>query len=200
MIKVATLGPSGTNHELVTKRYLAFRGIRDAEVVLVPGFDDATRGLLGGEFDFIVQCAVHPATPQTMGTHFAEMFAADCFISPSKDLAVLTRTEVERPRTICLLRPATESYIDVSQWEEVIGGTSLPLIFEGLLAGRYDSALVYLEYAAQYPDRVRVDQELGSPDDVWIVYSRERTSNGLIQACADAPITGQFERLGAERR
>ncbi len=68
-----------------------------------------------------------------------------------------------------------------------------------LLAGRYDSALVYGEYAQQYPGRFRVDQQLGSPDDVWIVYSRERTSQGLIQACVDSPVVFLFRKIAGGR-
>jgi hypothetical protein len=163
----------------------------------VSDFAQATAGLLGGEYDFVVQCAVHPDTPATLGTHFRNMFAVDCFISRSKELAVLTRVEVGTPRSIGLLRPATESYTDLDKWDEKISGESLPIIFDNLLKGEYDSALVYLEYAEKFPDRVRVDEVLGSPDDVWIVYARERTSRGRLQAWKDAPIRRLIERRTA---
>ncbi len=188
MITFATLGPAGTNHELVTRDYIKFHDIPDARIVLVPDFNVATDGLIGGEYDFVVQCAVHPDTPSTLGRHFRKMFAVDSFISRSKELAVLTRIEVTTPKSIGLLAPATESYIDISQWQTRISGVSLPIIFKDLLDGKYDSALVYLEYAEQYPDRVRVDQILGSPDDVWIVYANERTSGGKLQAWRDGPV------------
>lgn len=197
MITFATFGPKGTNHELVTNEYIRFHGIENARVELVPSFHAATKGLLKGEYDFVVQCAVHPDTPETLGSHFREMFAVDSFISRSKELAVLTRKEVENPRSLGLLTPATESYIDPRRWETLIPGASLPIIFDNLLNGAYDSALVYLEYANQYPDRVRVDQVLGSPDDVWIVYGRERTSEGKLQASKDAPIRRLLKDKGA---
>ena len=197
MITFATFGPKGTNHELVTNEYIRFHGIENARVELVPSFDSATKGLLKGEYDFVVQCAVHPDTPETLGSHFREMFAVDSFISRSKELAVLTRKEVENPRSLGLLSPATESYIDPQRWETLIPGASLPIIFDNLLNGAYDSALVYLEYAHQYPDRVRVEQVLGSPDDVWIVYGRERTSEGKLQASKEAPIRRLLKDKGA---
>jgi hypothetical protein len=200
MLTFATLGPQGTNHELVTKEYIKFHGIDDATIVLVQNFEQATDGLLRGEYDFVVQCAVHPDTPQTMGAKFSQIFAVDSFISRSKDLAVLTRKEIEHPESIGLLLPATESYVDIGKWRRKFAGPSLPIIFEGLLAGEYDSALVYLEYADQYPDRVRVDKIIGSPDDVWIVYGLERTSRGAIQAWRDAPISGIIERKLASKR
>lgn len=194
MITIATLGPSGTNHELVTREYVKFHEVPDARIVLVRDFDEATKGLLNGAFDFVVQCAVHPATPPTLGAHFDRMFAVDCFISRSKELAVLTRSDVESPKTIGLLRPSTESYVDTSKWERLISEPSLPIIFENLLKGKYDSALVYLEYAEKFPDSVRVDEVLGSPDDVWIVYASERTSQGRLQAWKEGPVRDLIRR------
>jgi hypothetical protein len=200
MITFATFGPQGTNHERVTNQYIRFHGIENARIELVSNFEQATKGLLDGDYDFVVQCAVHPETPETMGSHFSKMFAVDSFISRSKELAILTRSEIANPRTIGLLSPATESYIDPGKWETLIPGISLPIIFDNLLNGAYDSALVYLEYAEQFPDRVRVDQVIGSPDDVWIVYGRERTSEGKLQAFRNAPIRRLLAEKGAKFR
>ncbi|MCA1371023.1 hypothetical protein I6F15_27140 [Bradyrhizobium sp. BRP14] len=197
MITFATLGPKGTNHELVTNDYIRFHGIKNARVELVRDFDYAKKGLLNGTFDFIVQCAVHPETPETMGSNFREIFAVDTFISRSKELAILTRREVEYPRSLGLLLPATESLVDATKWETLVPGGSLPIIFDNLLNGAYDSALVHLDCADRCPDRVRVDEVIGSPDDVWIVYGRDRTSNGKLQADKDAPIRRLFEAKGA---
>lgn len=199
MVTIATLGPAGTNHEFVTREYIRFHDVPHARIVLVPSFAEATDGLLRGEYDFIVQCAVHPDTPATLGGHFDEMFAVDCFISPSRSLAILTRIEVETPRSIGLLRPATENYVDLGAWVEKIPGPSLPIIFENLLRAQYDSALVYHDYAQQFPDRVRVDKVIGSPDDVWIVYANERTSHGRLQAGRDGPIRDLIRRKSAGR-
>jgi len=201
MLTFATLGPAGTNHELVTKEYIKFHGIDRASVVLVPDFVRATDGLLHGDYDFVVQCAVHPDTPATLGAQFRRIFAIDSFISPSKDLAILTRREVDHPESIGLLLPATESYVDISRWRRKYSAPSLPIIFENLLKGQYDSALVYLEYAERYPDRVRVDEVIGSPDDVWIVYGLERTSAGALQACRNGPVSDIIKRkLNASNR
>ncbi len=197
MIIFATLGPAGTNHEFVTRRYIGLHKIDDAHIELVSDFKTAADGLLRGSYDFVVQCAVHPDTPRTLGANFRKMFAVDCFISCSRELAVLTRKEIEQPKSIGLLAPATESYVNLDKWEQRISGTSLPLIFEDLLAGKVDSALVYLDYARQYPDRVRVDEVIGSPDDVWIVYALERTSHAEIQAWKDSPVSTILRRKAA---
>ena len=36
-----------------------------------------------------------------------------------------------------------------------------------------DSGLFYLNYAERYPGQLRVDQEIGSPDDAWLVLGRK---------------------------
>jgi hypothetical protein len=184
----ATLGPAGTNHELVTKRYLAFHRFDAARLELVQDFDGAIEGLRAGRFDYVVQCAVHPDTPRILGANFRDVFAVDAFISPSRDLAILTRKDVLNPKSIGLVLSATESYADLARWTEKHGGPSIPAIFDNLLNGHYDSALVYLDYAARYPDRFRVDEVIGSPDDVWIVYGRTRASNGDLLAWPDSPV------------
>jgi hypothetical protein len=197
MVTIATLGPAGTNHECVARKYVAFHDIRNAQTVLVASFTDAIDDLRRGACDLVLQCAVHPDTPATLGGHFNEIYAVDCFISPSRELAILTRSDVDRPRSIGLLRPATESYADLSAWEEKVSGPSLPLVFENLLKRHYDSALVYLDYAREFAGKVRVDQVIGSPDDVWIVYARERTSRGAIQAWKNGPIRDLIRRMSS---
>jgi hypothetical protein len=194
MIVFATLGPGGTNHELVTRRYIAFHGLDDAQIRLVDDFDQAVDLMRRGKVDYIVQCAVHPDTPRTMGLNFRDIFACDTFISPSKDLAILTRVEVDRPHTLGLIYPATSSYVDVSRWSELEPIASIPYILDALLEGRIDSGLVYLEYAARHADRLRIDEVIGSPDDAWIVYGRERTYREGVQACRSSPIAELLKR------
>jgi ABC-type amino acid transport substrate-binding protein len=185
-IRFATLGPSGTNHELVLQRYMAFHGVTDYAVTLVLSFTEAVAALQAGEVDFILQCAVHPQTPATLGENFRHLFAIDSFIADSQELAVLTRAEVEVPRSIGLLMPANEKYTDLSRWEQKVSYPSLPLIFDDLLAGKIDSGLVYRSLADRFPGRMRVEEVIGSPDDVWIVYGRQRALHGPLIASADS--------------
>ena len=58
---------------------------------------------------------------------------------------------------------------------------------EGLLAGRYDSGLTALDLAAQHSGRFRIEVEIGTIDDPWIVYGRQRTSDGRLMAWLDSP-------------
>jgi hypothetical protein len=181
-VRIATLGPSGTNHEMVAKKYMKFHGISNYALSFVLSFAEAVALLKRGDVDYILQCAVHPETPQTLGENFREIFAIDCFISDSQELAVLTRKDVTTPKTIGVLLPANEKYTDLSRWEQRIPYRSLPLIFEDLLAGRIDSGLVYRSFADKHPDQVRVDEMIGSPDDVWIVYGKNRAYHGELLA------------------
>lgn len=192
-VRMATLGPAGTNHELVARRYLDFHGAGTEGLRLAGSFREAVALLRAGEVDFVLQCAVHPDAPETLGGNFREVFAIDCFISDSRPLAILTRADVVAPRSIGLVMPATESYADLGRWQEKRPYASIPLAFADLLAGRIDSALAYRDYAADHPGLLRVDEEIGSPDDVWIVYGRERAHSGGLLASRESAFARRLE-------
>lgn len=198
MIRIATLGPAGTNHELVTNRYMAFRGIERFDITFVTDFADAVSALRRGDVDLILQCAVHPQTAATMGAAFKEVFVVDSFIADSQELGVLSRRDVAEPRSIALLMPSTSDYTDLSRWERHVNVPTLPFAFQKLLDGEVDSALCYTRFAKGHEDLVQVDETIGSPDDVWIVYGRERVSSlGGIVADRDAPIAAKLRDLAA---
>ena len=112
MIVFTTLGPAGSNHELVTRRYLALHGLDDAAIVLVEDFDEALCRMDTGEVDFTLQAALHPSATKTAAVvHFEhDIHVIDAFVFPSRRLAVLTRADAERPRSLGL-QPATEQYV-----------------------------------------------------------------------------------------
>ena len=122
------------------------------------------------------------------------MFVVDTFIPPGLPLAVLSRRDVDSPQSIGVLHPSTSDYVDTGAWEEVVPITegTLHTVAQGLLEGRYDSGLVYLDYAERHPDRLRVDRCLGSPDDAWLVLGRERAYRDPILAWPDSPAKRQF--------
>jgi hypothetical protein len=197
-VRVATLGPAGTNHELVTRRYLEFHGVLEFEVVLVDSFEQAIGKLKSREVDYLIQCAVHPDTPATLGGNFKDFFAVDAFISASKPLAIVTRRDVAVPKSIGVLLPANERYTDLSRWERKVSYPSLPIIFAKLLQGEFDSALVYEEYAKQHPNEVRVDEVIGTPDDVWVVYGMTQMAKNGILAWRDSPIGLELRRVSTK--
>lgn len=195
MLTFATLGPAGSNHELVTQAYLHFHGLDDAAIVLVESFADALALMAAGEVAHVIQVAVHPETTGTVArAHFRHgIHVIDTFISSSHPLAILTRQEVASPRTLAL-QPATKDYADTSRWEALVPETSTATVAAGLLAGRYDSGLTWADLAEQHPGRFRVDEEIGTVDDPWIVYGRERTSGGKLLAWPDSPAARLYRR------
>jgi hypothetical protein len=189
--RFVTLGPAGTNHDLAVQRYIAFHGLTDATIAFVSSFGDALDAVRRGEADFIVQVCAHPEVANTIEKHHQEIFLVDSFISPTKAMGVLTRRDVETPRSVGLMI-ATKGYFDTSRWETLVPETSNPVVAQGLLDGKYDSGFTWLELAAQYPDRFRVDQEIGIVDVAWLVYGRHRTRTGDILAWRDAPVRALF--------
>lgn len=183
-----TLGPSGTNHEMVVNRYLAFRDIPEAQVILVDDFDEALDMVYRHKADFVLMCGVHPQSASIIGkaSFSCDVHVVDVFISPSQPLGILTRTEVQDPRTLAL-QPATATYADISAWPEIVPVSSIMGVAEGLLDGRYDSGLTALKIADDNPGKFRVDCRIGSPDDPWVVLGRHRICNGEILAWKDAP-------------
>ena len=188
MLTFATLGPQGSNHELVTQNYLAFHGLAESQIVLVDDFAKALDLMVAGQVQHIVQVAVHPQTTGTVAKAYFRhgIHVIDTFISPSRPLAILTRAEVAEPQTLAL-QPATRDYADISRWPTTIPEASIGTVAEGLLAGRYDSGLTALDLAAQHSGRFRIEVEIGTIDDPWIVYGRQRTSDGGLMAWPDSP-------------
>lgn len=186
-ITLITLGPEGTCHERATKRYMEFQGIEDYEIVLITDFFaglDMVRETPGA---FLVQCSAHPKVHEITETHWTEVFVVDTFIYPTKALAVLSRRDVERPRSLGIV-PATEGYVDLAEWEEVIPQISKPIIAEALLRGDYDAGLTHLEHLEKHPDELRLDLEIGEIDTTWVVYGRQKRFQAEVIGIPSAEI------------
>jgi hypothetical protein len=188
MALFVTLGPRGSNHELVARRYLDFHGLGDAELRLVEDFHEGLGMLARDRADYLIQAAAHWQTASTLAEGFFKhgIRAIDCFIAPSHPLAILTRTEVKAPRAIGL-QPATARYADLSAWPVKVEEPTTVAVGEGLLAGRYDSGITMRRLAEEHPDTLRVDLDLGSVDDPWIVYGRTQVRSDDILAWPDSP-------------
>ncbi|GAH16795.1 unnamed protein product, partial [marine sediment metagenome] len=118
----------------------------------------------------------------------------DTFISPSHELAVLTRSEISNPKSLAL-QPSTESYIDTSQWTEIIYEPSTVEVGKGLLEQKYDSGLTLLSTADQNPSKFTVNEVIGSIDDPWIVYGKNRATQGTLLAWPDSPLRHEFQQF-----
>lgn len=178
-IRLVTLGPEGTCHERAVRRYMAFQGVEDFEIEFIGDFLVGLDRIRGDDSAFLVQCSAHPKVHEVTERHWSEIFVVDTFIYPTKALAVLTRREVERPRSLGLV-PATAGYIDPNDWEEIVDVQSKPIVATELLEGRYDSGLTHLEHLAPNEAELRLDLEIGEIDTTWLVYGTQKRFSGEV--------------------
>jgi hypothetical protein len=178
-VTLVTLGPTGTCHERAATEYMRFQGVENFEIDFIGDFFDGLDRIRGRDDAFLIQCSAHPEVHEVTERYWAEVFVVDTFIYPTKALAVLSRREVERPRTLGLV-PATSGYVDKSEWEEVIDVQSKPIVADELLAGRYDAGLTHLEHLAAHPDRLRLVEEIGEIDTTWVVYGTKKRFEGDV--------------------
>ena len=182
----ATLGPAGSNHHLNAQRYIDFHGL-DARIRFIEHFNDALDLMLAGEVHFTVQVCAHPDVAWTIEREHRSIFLVDTFIGPTKAMGVLTRRDVERPRSVGYMI-ATAGYFDPQQWETRVPQISNSKVAEGLLAGEFDSGFTAIEVAEQHTERFRVDKFIGEVDVAWLVYGRRRVREGQLVACKDSPL------------
>ena len=193
MLIFGTLGPAGSNHDWVARRYLDFHRLQQAQIELFTDFDAAFDAMFNGRIHHVLQVAVHPSVTETVAKYRGRAHLIDAFISPSQPMAVLTRVEVDAPATLGL-QPATRDYIDASRWPTLVPEISTMTVAQGLLEGKFDSGLTLLRIAEQYPERFRVDEVIGSVDDAWLVYGLEPTCQGRVQAWPQSPAAALFRR------
>ena len=118
--------------------------------------------------------------------HYQEIFLIDSFIGPTRPMGVLTRKDVDKPRSLGYMI-ATRGYFNPEDWEVRTEVVSNSRVEQGLLAGEYDSGFTTTDLARQYPDRFRVDKVIGEVDVVWLVYGKERVRTQQLLAWKDSP-------------
>ena len=167
----ATLGPSGTCHELATKAYIKFQEVPNAKVELFDDLLQALELLHDGKVDYIIQNSAHPKVYELTEKYFREVFVIDSFLCPTRAMGVLSRRDVEHPRSLGLM-PATQAYVNTERWDTLIYETAKPVVGQNLLAGKYDSGIAALRFAEENPDVLVVDEVIGSIQTAWLVYGR----------------------------
>ena len=178
-ITLVTLGPEGTCHERAVRNYMAFQGIESYELSFIRDFLDGLEQIRGRDDAFLIQCSAHPRVHEVTERHWREVFVVDTFIYPTKHLVLLSRLDVEKPRSIGIV-PATKGYVDLSQWDEVIDVVSKPVVGEGLLRGDYDSGLTHMEHFEEHADELRLDLDIGEIDTTWVVYGTSKRFEGSV--------------------
>jgi len=178
-VSLVTLGPAGTCHERATRAYAEFQGLEAFRVDFIEDFFDGLERIRGHEDAFLVQCSAHPLVHKVTERYWDEIFVVDTFLFPTKALAVLSRREIERPRSLGLV-PATAGYIDEGEWDEIVDVVSKPIVARELLEGRYEAGLTHLEHAERHPEQLRVEQEIGEIDTTWVVYGTRKRFRGKV--------------------
>jgi hypothetical protein len=174
-----TLGPTGTCHENALLRYLELQGLTDASVVLVEDLLAAIDVVHEQPDTFLVQCSAHVHVHLVTERHHRDVFVMDTFIYPTKELALLVRTDVAEPRSLGIVS-ATRGYTDLSRWRRLIDEPSKPVVARHLLAGDYDAGLTHLHYAAEHPDLLRAHEVYGAVDTTWVVYGKRKRFRGQV--------------------
>jgi len=185
-----TLGPTGTCHERAVGRYAEFQGVEDYGIELITDFFDGLEMLRETPGAFLVQCSAHPLVHEITEKYWTEVWVVDTFIYPTKHLVLLSRAEVERPRSLGIV-PATKGYVDLSGWEEVLDVASKPLVAEGLMRGEYDSGLTHMEHVEEHAGELRLDLDIGEIDTTWVVYGREKRFAGELIGIPSAELFRQ---------
>jgi hypothetical protein len=194
-MKFITLGPAGSNHEYVTRNYLEFHGIKDkASIDLAVDFEQGAKAVLNGDADFLVQCAVHPATMTTVAKYLNGLYVVDTFISPSQDLAIIHRKDAVRPDTLAVMKP-TLDYTDASRWGKIEYVATVAEVSKGLVDGKFEAGLGFVSIAHQYPDLLEIEEFIGTVDDAWIVYGRTKVSGGQLLAWRESPVAAIFQEM-----
>ena len=178
-VTVVTLGPEGTCHERAVQRYLAFQGVEDYEIELTTDFFWGLDQVRERPNTFLVQCSAHPRVHEVTEKYWTEVFVVDTFIYPTKHLVLLSRREVEKPRSLGIV-PATKGYVDLSQWEQIVDVPSKPIVAEGLMRGEYDSGLTHMEHVEDHADELRLDLDIGEIDTTWVVYGTQKRFKGEV--------------------
>jgi len=178
-LTLVTLGPEGTCHERAVREYMAFQGIEGYELDFISDFLVGLEKIRGRDDAFLVQCSAHPKVHEVTERYWKEVFVVDTFIYPTKHLVLLSRRDVEKPRSIGIV-PATKGYVDLSPWEEVIDVSSKPVVAEGLLRGDYESGLTHMEHVEEHGDLFRLDLDIGEIDTTWVVYGTRKRFRGEV--------------------
>lgn len=174
-----TLGPSGTCHENALLRYLEFQSLADVNIVLVEDLLKAIGRVREQPNTFLLQCSAHVQVHLVTERHHEEVFVIDTFIYPTKELALLVRTDVDDAKSLGIVS-ATRGYTDLTRWDTVVDEPSKPVVARNLLAGRYDAGLTHAHHAREHPDALRVEEHYGAVDTTWIVYGPRKRFRGAV--------------------
>lgn len=169
-MRIATLGPSGSNHELIAKRYLQMRCSDEGSIELFSQFEDAFQALIAGQVSHLLQCTAHATHSDCVGRYMHRAYPVDTFIAGSKPLALLAQRTIAQPTQVAL-QPATRYYTDLTGYMEIIEAPTIVAVAEGLLSGHFEAGICAEEVLALAPEQLRMVQSLGPALDTWVMFA-----------------------------
>ena len=201
MPSFVTLGPEGSNHAFVLQRYLQAHGILNtSRVEYIEDFHEGARMVTGGHADFMLQCAVHPATPEITGRYRLQLFVVDAFISPSRPMALVRSKRASETPGRVGVQPATQHYADLSPWPQRVEEPSVMEVGLGLLQGRYDAGIAFASLAFEHPERFEVVQAVSPVCDAWIVFGSTPVDRGQAVVWTESPVARLYGHSDPARR
>ncbi|HEY2537554.1 MAG TPA: hypothetical protein VGI24_11295 [Solirubrobacteraceae bacterium] len=174
-----TLGPAGTCHENALLHYLEFQGVDSYEIVLVEDLLGAIERVRDRPETFLVQCSAHTQVHLVTERYHTEVFVIDTFLYPTKELALIVRSDVRDPRSLGIVA-ATRGYTDLERWATIVDEPSKPVVARHLLAGAYDAGLTHLHYGREHTGALRVQEVYGAVDTTWVVYGACKRFRGEV--------------------
>jgi hypothetical protein len=174
-----TLGPSGTCHENALRRYLAFQGVEEFELVLVEDLLGAIERVKDDPHTFLVQCSAHVQVHLVTERFHEDVFVIDTFIYPTKELGLVFRNDVEEHKSLGIVS-ATRGYLDLARFETIVDQSSKPVVARNLLNGQFDAGLTHVHYAREYPEQLRLVEYYGAVDTTWVVYGNKKRFRGDV--------------------
>ncbi|MCD6439100.1 MAG: hypothetical protein J7L56_12675 [Halomonas sp.] len=169
-MQIATLGPSGNNHELIALRYLAKHGQPSTNLHLFEQFEEAFEALIEGRVSQLLQCTAHFSHSDCVGRYMHRAYPVDVFIAGSKPLALVAQRSIASPHHVAI-QPATRHYTDLSSFGDIIEAPTTVAVAEGLLAGTFEAGICAEEVVKQAPEQLKLVQSLGPALDTWVVYT-----------------------------
>lgn len=176
-----TLGPSGTCHENAVRHFLAFQGLEDATIAFADDFLSGAEIVRDTPNSFLVQSSAHPDVHLVTERFRHQLYVVDTFLFPAREMALVARRDVEHPRTLAVVG-AARGYVDTDAFDEVISEPANPLVWRGLLEGRYDAGVTIHDFVAGHEDRFRVIERFGIVDTSWVVFGHQRRGDGTVIA------------------
>lgn len=176
-----TLGPEGTDHHNVVERFIRFQGLEDlAQIELVEDpIDEGSERVMEGDRKFLVLCSAHPRFYIVNEKYHERLATVDTFLSPTRDMSIIKRSGVKKPRTIALME-ATHGYVDLDQLSEagttIVPAQSKPVTAQMLIDGKCDAGLTFTQLALDNPNDFEIMERIGEVDTSWTVFAKKELS------------------------